>query len=274
MKNQTPQLGKLGTAFFSLAQTRHLEIVRLGELQEPLGLSANQEHQLLKRLTRNGFIVRLSPGTFLVPNKIPAGGFWQPNSNYLILKLMELYEAKYYVGGMSAIQYYGLTTQIPNEITLCNDKINAKRIIGSQKFNLIKVQSEKLTGKIAIDLKNDEGEIYIASLAQTLLDAVQYWKRLGSVPDAYDWIKQKANNNELVSELVQLTSQCSNIITIRRIGYCLETCGISPLILKPLRKKLTATQGWVAFDPNRPSKGKTNKQWRIIDNAEEPRTVN
>ncbi len=274
MKNQTPQLGKLGTAFFSLAQTRHLEIVRLGELQEPLGLSANQEHQLLKRLTRNGFIVRLLPGTFLVPNRIPAGGFCQPNSNYLISKLMALYQAKYYVGGMSAMQYYSLTNQIPNEITLFNNKINAKRIIGSQKFNLIKVQSEKLTGKIAIDLKNDEGEIYIASLAQTLLDAVQYWKRLGSVPDAYDWIKQKANNNELVSELVQLTSQCSNIITIRRIGYCLETCGISPLILKPLRKKLTATQGWVAFDPNRPSKGKTNKQWRIIDNAEEPRTVN
>lgn len=268
MKNQFPQLGKLGTAFFSLVQTRHLAIVYIGDLQEPLRLTADQEQQLLKRLTRNGFIVRLVPGVFLIPNKIPAGGFWQPNSNYIIFKLMEHYKAKYYVGGMAAMQYYGLTTQIPNEITLFNDKINAKKIIGTQIFNLIKVKTEELSECIAISLKNVEDKIYIATLAKTLLDSVQYWKQLGTLPDAYVWIKQNIKDKALIGELVRLASEYSNIITIRRIGYCLETLNVNQSILKPLRKKLTASQGWVALDPNRPNKGKTNKEWRIIDNAE------
>lgn len=268
MKKQPAQLGKLGTAFFSLVQTRRLEVIRLGDLQTPLRLTPDQEQQLLKRLTRNGFIVRLAQGVFLVPNKIPAGGFWQPNSHYVILKLMEYYKAKYYIGGLSAIQYYGLTTQIPNEITLFNDKINAKKTIGSQAFNLIKVKTENLAESTPIDLKNVDGKIYMATLAQTLLDAVQYWKRLGTLPDAYEWIKQNIKDKALIKELVRLTSVYSNIITIRRIGYCLETLGVTQSILEPLRNKLTATQGWVALDPNLTSKGKTNKQWRIIDNAE------
>jgi len=277
MKNQFPQLGKLGTAFFSLVQTRRLEIVRLGDLQEPLRLTQDQEQQLLKRLTRNGFIVRLAPGIFLVPNKIPVGGFWQPNSNYLVLKLMELYKAKYYIGGMSVMQYYGLTTQIPNEITVFNNKLNAKKIIGSQTFNLIKVKSEKLAGRIAMDLRtgrvgvelaNVENKVYIASLAQVILDGVQYWKRLGTLPDAYDWIEQYYQETALIAELVKLASLSANVITIRRVGYCLEKLGTPQSTLKPLRKKLTASQGWVVLDPNRPNKGKTNTEWRIIDNAE------
>ena len=228
----------------------------------------------MKRLTRSGLIVRLARGVFLVPNKIPAGGFWQPNSNYIILKLMELYGAKYYVGGMAAMQYYGLTTQIPNEITLFNNKLNGRKIIGSQLFNLIKVNSKKLSTNIAIDPKNTGGKLYMATLAQTLLDAVQYWKRLGTLPDTYDWIQQNVKDKMLITELVRVTSQYSNIIAIRRIGYCLEKLGVSQTRLKPLRKKLTASQGWVAFDPNRPSKGKTNKKWRIIDNAEKLYRVN
>ena len=75
MKNKLPELGKLGTAFFSLAHIRHLEIVRLGDLQSVLNLSPSQEQQLLKRLTRNGFIVRLTRGVFLVTDKIPPGGY-------------------------------------------------------------------------------------------------------------------------------------------------------------------------------------------------------
>jgi predicted transcriptional regulator of viral defense system len=128
MKNQFPQLGKLGTAFFSLVQTRHLAIVYIGDLQEPLRLTADQEQQLLKRLTRNGFIIRLARGVFLVPNKIPAGGFWQPNSNYIILKLMEYYKAKYYVGGLSAIQYYGLQLRSPMKLLFLTIRSMPKKL--------------------------------------------------------------------------------------------------------------------------------------------------
>lgn len=267
MKNKSPQLGRLGTAFFSLVQMRHMDEVRLGDLQAPLGLTADQEQQLLKRLTRNGFIIRLISGVFLVPNKIPVGGFWQPNSYYVILKLMQYYNAKYYIGGLSAMQYYGLTSQIPNEITLFNDKINAKKTIGTQRFHLIKVSDERLLGSWSIDTKTIDGEIYMATLAQTLLDAVQYWKRLGTLPEGYEWIKHNVRDMAVINELIRLATLGGNVITMRRIGYCLEMLGVSQNLLEPLRKRLTATQGWIVFDPNLASKGKTNKRWRIIDNA-------
>jgi len=266
MKRKSPQLGKLGTAFFALAHIRQFKVVRLGDLQKPLKLNPSQEQQLLKRLTTSGFIIRLTRGVFLVPDKIPPGGYWQPSGYCIVKNLMVLYNAKYYIGGMSAIHFHHLTTQIPNEITVYNNKINGRKTIGVQRLYFIKTESNRLDGAISMKIKNED-EIFISSLARTILDAVQNWRQLGTLPEAYHWIAQNIKEKNLINDLIRLTAEHANIITMRRIGYYLTSAGIKSTRLQPILKRLTSSTGWVKLDPNQPSKGKTNKQWRVIDNA-------
>jgi len=142
------KLGSLGTKFFAYVQAREIEIVCLGDLQARLGLSPAQEQSLLKRLANSGFILRLKRGVYLVPERFPMGGSWQPNEYYLIAKYMQFVDAKYYIGGFVAIHYYGLTTQIPNVFTVYNDTFSGNRMIGKLKITFIKILPNRINGSV------------------------------------------------------------------------------------------------------------------------------
>ncbi len=266
MKRKSPSLGRLGAKFFSLMQLKQQEIVMLGDLQSQLGLSGDQEQQLLKRLARSGLIIRLKPGIYLVPDIIPAGGFWQPDDYYLVAKYMEAIKANYYISGMLAFNYYGLSTQIPNEIMLYNDKISGIKKIGSLRLVLAKVPTSRINESNRIDLKN-ENYVKIASLERTIFDSIYDWKRFGTLPDAYGWVKARLNDSKFLKEFVNITVKYGNTITIRRIGYLLDMNNVSKSTTSLLLNTLKSKSGWVLLDPYKEPKGSTNKKWRIIDNA-------
>lgn len=268
MKNRNPSLGMLGAKFFSFVQLHELAIVRLGDLQRILNVTPQQEQELLKRLARSGFILRLKRSVYLVPNKIPPGGHWQPDGKYIIAHYMNLYKADFYISGMYAMNYHGLTTQIPNELTIYNNKIYGPKKIGTQRVVFIKIASERMGGLEKIIAKN-KMIVYIASLERVVLDAVYDWKKLGALPDAYEWIKERIDNKKFIRELIRLTVSYGNVITKRRIGYCLELFGVDKDMTKLLLKSIKSQTGWVLFNPYGPRKGKTDRKWRVIHNVEE-----
>ncbi len=268
MKSAQTSLGPLGSKFFALMQMKNQKIVRLGELQKPLGLSDIQERKLLQRLADNGYLLRLQRGIYLVPPTIPAGGYWRPNEYYIIDKFMQIHKAKYYISGMAAFNYHNLTEQIANQYTVYNDKISGIKKFGTLAVQFIKISENRITGFIEISLANDE-KAYIASLARTILDTINDWKRYQKITEAYAWLSQYKKDNELMSEFIQLTQSCANMNATRRIGYTLEGLGLSEKQVLPLYKKLKSIQSWVPLIPNISARGTAIKKWRIIDNAKQ-----
>lgn len=266
MKKRSSKLGHLGEQFFALMQMKHQEQVRLGELQQALNITPKQEKELLSRLARAGYILRLLRGVYLVPAKLPPGGRWMPDEYTIVFELMKLLGARYQISGPLAFQRYGLSEQIPNVITIYNDKKSGLQKIGSLTIQLVKVSPERVGGTETIAL-SDGKQVYIANLARTLVDAVYDWSRFNTLPKAYDWIAQYQQNPELIKALITITIQYSNVSTMRRIGYVLEILGISPRKTQRLFSQLKPTQSWIPLNPSKPAKGITNKKWGIIDNG-------
>ncbi len=266
MGKRSPALGILGTKFFAWVQLNHLQIIHIGELQRPLALSATAEAELFKRLARQGYILRLKRGVYLVPDKIPAGGHWQPNDYYLVAQLMKVYHANYYVGGLSAFHHHGFVQQIPNEIVVYNDKISGAKQPGRLRVVCIKTAKRRIQGIEKFKMP-DKTVISIASLARTLMDAVYDWSRYNSIPQAYEWIATQKNNPATLEELVRLTIHYSNKNTIRRIGYILDLLDTSTKLRNKLLQQLSPIKSWVPLDPKAPAIGTQNKIWRIIDNV-------
>lgn len=269
MQNKKTSLGHLGTQFFAYAQTRHLDIVSLGELQKPLGLSALQERRLLEKLNKDGFIFRLQRGVYMVlPEKIPAGGFWRPNDYLIITKYMGLHKANYFMGGLIAFSHHRFSTQIPNQLTVYNDKISGLKKFGKLAVWFIKIDSRRIIGfdKLIIPSTNQQ-TVNIAKLARTILDAIIDWKRYQILPEAYEWLKKHYPDKEFLKDFIELTSKLANNNALRRIGFYLEQLGADEKTLAPLSKKIKPTKAWIALIPNKNRKGKTNKKWRVIDNA-------
>lgn len=267
-KPLSPSLGSLGSKLFAYTQMKGLDVIHLGDLQEPLGLTATQEHALLKRLAENGFALRLKRGIYLIPTKIPAGGGWQPNAYYITAKYMQTLEAKYYIGGMTAFHHYGFIQQVPNDIYVYNNKISGKRYIGKQRIVFIKKPENYLEGYSDITLPQGI-TVHFASLARTLMDAINDWSRYNSLPDAYNWVAKYVNDSKMIEELINETSNFANKQTVRRIGYFLESAGIRSDALNKLNRKLKATSAWVLLNPRGGYKGKTNNKWRVINNVDE-----
>ncbi len=267
MKETKPQLGPLETQFFSWIQLKKKIKIRTGEISEALGLTRKQENKLMSRLFKSGFIIRLCRGLYLVPQKIPPGGKWNPNEYVIISHLMDYYRASYQIGGPTAFNFYSLDGQIPNSVYVYNNQISGKRNIGSISFYFIKILDKRIGGFNKITIPDGE-EIKITSLSRTLLDAVYDWSRYNTIPRVYEWINTVKNKDStVIKELVDMSLKYGNQNTHRRIGYLLETLKIQVGLILKLRKALSSSKSLITWVPNKPARGKIDKKWGLIING-------
>ena len=267
MQDKNPSLGPLGAKFFAYIQMKRLEVIHIGELQKPFKISALQERKLFFRLNKNGFIFRLLRGVYLVPKSIPPGGYWRPKDYLIVSKYMGYYKANYYIGGMTAFNKYGFFTQIPNQLSVYNDKISGLKKFGSIKIRFNKVAIQSLIGFDVVQIESDQETVNIANLARTILDGINYSHKYQTLPCAYEWLKTYLSAKSFLKTFIELLNKSANNKTIRRIGYYLEQQNVHKTLVESLLKKLQPTKGLVSLIPNGSRKGKINKKWGIIDNA-------
>jgi predicted transcriptional regulator of viral defense system len=267
MQYRNPELGPLGTKFFAYMQMKGLERICTGELQQPFRISSLQERKLLFRLNKNGLIFRLLRGVYIVPKSIPPGGYWRPNDYFIVAKYMEYYKANYYISGMTAFNKYGFTTQIPNQLSVYNDKISGLKIFGGIKVKFHKVSKKTLTGFDKVKIESHLETVNVANLTRTILDGINYNNRYQTLPVAYAWLKMYLGDRNFLKGFIELSHKAANNNAIRRIGYYLEQQNVPKDMLQPLLKKLKPTKGFVSLMPNAWRKGKIDKKWGIIDNA-------
>ncbi|MGM0586988.1 MAG: DUF6088 family protein [Bacteroidota bacterium] len=113
---------------------------------ESLGVSNSNFYaaaKAMERLIRDGIVMRVSKGVFFKPKENPFGYAGPSEGELLKIYKYDNGERIAYETGLSLYNKMGLTTQVPNTITLaCNKKrINAQ-------INGIKVKSVKSYGKI------------------------------------------------------------------------------------------------------------------------------
>ena len=154
MKPKGPELGSLSSRFFAFVQLKKLDIAPI------LDISASKEHDLLRRLSDSGWILRLKRGVYLVPPRIPAGSKYSPWAALILQKLMEVEKGKYQICGPTAFNFYGLDDQIPNVTYLYNNRIPGKRLAGNLSFQFIKVADERLGSINAVRTSEDSEMIY------------------------------------------------------------------------------------------------------------------
>jgi predicted transcriptional regulator of viral defense system len=260
------ELGPLETQFFSYVQMRSAQCLRLGELQQGLGLSATQEKDLLRRLARRGWIARVRRGLYLVPPTLPAGGKWSPGHALALSTLIADRDGAYQICGPNAFCRYGWIGQVPNRTYVYNNRISGQRKIGSVAFSLIKVADERLGGTESVETPGGIRLVY-SSRVRSLMDAVYDWSRFSSLPQAFGWIRAElAARKGAAAELVKISLRYGNQGTLRRIGKSLELAGVEPRLLRRIEKALRPSSSVIPWIPTRPKRGTTDRRWGVVVN--------
>src|SRR5271170_1001294 len=142
----TTSLGRLETQLLAYVQSRKRQSVTAGEFVNALGWTAVQERRVLSRLAGKGLIVRVRPGLYLVPDRLPPGGRWSPGEFLALSTLMSDRGGRYQISGPNTFYRYGWTDQVPNRLYAYNNRISGDRRIGSVELTLIKVSDDRLGG--------------------------------------------------------------------------------------------------------------------------------
>jgi len=261
------RLGELEMRLFAYTQLRKKTIVKTGEIVKDLGITKIQERKLLSRLCLSGLIIRVKRGIYLIPPRIPPGGMWGPGEHLILFELMKAWNnGLYQICGPVTFHLYGFTDQVPNRVYVYNNRIYGDRQIGGTSFSFIKTTDERLGGIDKIETPDGVPAIF-SSKARTLVDAVYDWSRFNTLPSAYEWIEASIEKDKkLMQKLAKLTLQFGNQGTIRRIGYLLDTLGLSSVWKKRLKENLISSSSVIPWIPGKPTKGSVDKEWGLIIN--------
>lgn len=259
-------LGPLEIQVFAYIQSRGCQTVETGEFMHAFGWSEVQERGVLSRLARKGLIARVRRGLYLVPPRLPAGGRWSPGEFLALSTLISDRGGRYQISGPNAFYRYGWTDQVPNRLHAYNNRISGDRQIGAVALSLIKVADDRLGGTEVVRTPGEISAVY-ASKARSLVDAVYDWSRFGTLPQAFDWIRQDAEKDDAFpAELVQATIQFGNQATLRRIGALLEKMEVQEHLLRQFQRRIHKSSSFIPWIPNRRKRGKANKRWGVVLN--------
>ena len=201
-----------------------------------------------------------------MPPRIPPGGRWSPSEFLALHTLMKDRNARYQICGPAAFHRYGWDEQVPNRLDVYNTAISGSRKIGVAEFNLIKVDAQRL-GDTETVLSPDGVEAVFSSRARSLVDAVYDWSRFGSLPRAYEWIRDELKRDpKMANKLVKVAIAYGNTGTLRRLGKSLECQGVHERLLKQLERELTPTTAFIPWYPTRAKKGSVDRRWGLVIN--------
>jgi len=259
------QLGNLERQLVAYAQLRAWTRIRDEDVCRELGLSMPQAQAVLRRLARGGWAARVRPGLFLLPGTLPLGA-WSPDETEALTALMEEVGATWQLCGPSAFNRYGFDEQVPNRLTVCNNRQSGVRTIGAVTLQLIKVSDDRL-GQTEVQTMASGSQVVYASRVRTLVDAIRDAARFGSLPRAYDWIrKDLAQGKTTAEDLVDVACRAGDKATRRRLGVLLEREGVSSNLLELLERSLPPTTATIPFDSTRPKRGSWSRRWGVIVN--------
>lgn len=219
-------------------------------------LSTTSLQKVLYRLQQSGAIERIEKGKYLI---IPLGaekGKYTLHEFVIGSLLVEPYTIAYW----SALNYYGLTEQIPTTVFIqtITRKFNTNPEVFGVQYKIVKIKKEKVFGirKEWIE----ETQINITDKEKTIIDCLDKPQYCGGIIEVAKALK---NNKFDRKKLEDYAQRIGNSGVLRRLGYLCELLNIKIKLPK------LNTRNYLLLDPTMPEKDTKNARWRLLINLDD-----
>jgi predicted transcriptional regulator of viral defense system len=161
-----------------------------------------------------------------------------------------------YMSFLTALHYYGATTQIPRIIYIASTRSKKSLTIRGYTLDFIKLKKERFFGYTR---ERFQGKfIFVAEKEKLIVDSL-FLPRYCPIDEIYNAMGDEKLS---IDTLVEYGLKMDSVVTIKRLGYLLEKKGIDIYErLKPgLNKK------YDLLNPLLPKKGEKDIKWRLVIN--------
>jgi len=225
------------------------EVFTTDEAKRRLGLKESALYYHLRRLVEIGFLERIGKGKYLIKSNPNVS--ISPDAFLLASLLVKPGAIAYW----SALNYYGLTEQIPSTIF-----IQTPRRTGISKFPNIKIVSVKPHKFFGLnEVKISEKIIKITDPEKTIIDCLDKPKYCGGLIEVAKALK---NGSFDFDKMLNYVKKMENVAILKRLGFLCEKLGLG-IEVKIERRYL---RSYPLLDPTMPKVGEINPRWGLIIN--------
>jgi len=233
------------------------------EVQSALGVSADAVKLALNRLAKQKLIASPSRGFWvIVPPEYRSLGCLP--ADQFIPALMKRLNLPYYVGLLSAAQYYGAAHQRPQAFSVVLGRNRAPIHCGMVRVTFV---ARKRVAEVPLQSFNTpRGTLQVSSPEATALDLVGYAHRAGGLNQVATVLSELVE--KIDAEKVAEAARTAPVPWAQRLGYLLDDLGFSAKTgaLKAYVRKHARVSA-LLLPKVRRARARRNKDWRLYVNA-------
>lgn len=236
-----------------------------------LRLTSHHTIVLLNQLTTDGWITRIKKGLYAINDPLTRSTKAHP---FAVGTAMVTPSA---VSHWSALQHWGLTEQISSAITLSSPTrtfpprsktqgtdVRPAWIVGGIRYQFTTIAQAHFFGISEVWI-NERNQVPVFDRERALLDAFQHFHIFGSLSMALEILETHMADLDL-ERLAGYALRMKVTAVIKRIGWALEALKAPEGLVAPLRSY--PAKGDSPLDPGRPSRGRHNGAWHVIENLQ------
>ena len=267
-------LGSMGARLLTALVEENRQVFSIADAQRYLSAYADKPYsyaaanELLRRLGRAGWVVRLSAGRYaLVP--LTSGNTLTPQLNRYVIAREVLGNAPYYISHESAMEIHNLLTHPVGQVLVTTPRRLASREILGIPYRFIYAPPVGIWGH-ELRWVTPYEQVMVSDLERTLLDGLMrtdLCAGIGQVATAL-WMRHDELDGE---KLADYAERAHHRAAAQRLGYLLELYGLGT---PDLAARLLGLRGtaYALLDPLLPDEGPYLSRWRLRINIE-PETL-
>lgn len=265
MKNNTMDryLGPKETEVIARLAYEKASLITKEQFDRWFGFDEALRKQVIFRLKKKGILTAIKRGIYFYSplESGPAGS----NINEFLIPPVFFPKGNYYVGYSTMYNYYGFTDQLFQVMYILNTSLQKEKAIGNMRFKMIKISQKRMYGLEKIRIK--DAEVIVSDVERTLVDLIYFSEPVGGMKKAFEILKEQIKSRKTdTAKLIRYALKFPDTATIKRVGFILETTGLTDRKLAPLLKVVKKTS-LINLYPSKSRKGKINRKWMVIENA-------
>lgn len=254
-------LGKSESRF--LARVSGKATFTTSEAQGLLNYKGQDSTQkFLDRLQQKGWIRRIRRGRFAVI-PLSSGESRSPQLHEFIIAMELVSPAA--IAYWSALNHHGMTEQIPRTVFVATNhpvRRHPGEVLGVN-YKIVSIRPAKYFGVVKDWI--DELPFSVTDREKTIVDGLdlpQYTGGIDEIAKAMLSVWSQIDETKLVKYAVKI----GNSAVAKRLGFLMESLGLGDI--ENFRKTVNLASGFSLLDPTMPRKGKFNRRWGLLINAE------
>ncbi len=219
---------------------------------------------LLNKMARKRWLVRLTPGKYLVV-PLEAGLDNIPMADRYVIAREVLGDLPHYISHYSAMELHQMTTQPVNMVYVTVPRQRAARAIADVEYRFVYANRRSFWGYESV-WATDQEQVQVSDLEKTILDCAARPELCGGIGELAKglWLrKTDLDENRLTAYARRLDHRAA----AKRVGFLLETYNLGkPETIAALQSLVN--ERYTRLDPTLPDKGSYRARWRVRVNLD------